>query len=184
MKLVNYLINKNGNGLFVNYDDYKAEAAAENDITIGDIVMNLLLKDNVGIVPAVYGLIGIDKADGLDNSLVIGGENLLRATFNNLFAYNNNNIDAVSMVALAIKYFTNYKVDLSGKTYDSVEVYKEFETELYTLMARGIYAKGLSKQLLLSRPDGYMTAGEKFFADNKATATTAEMQKYGYADGT
>lgn len=181
VKLVNYLINKNGNGLFVNYDDYKAEAAAENDITIGDIVMNLLLKDNVGIVPAVYGLIGIDKADGLDNSLVIGGENLLRATFNNLFEYNNKNIDAVSMVALAIKYFTNYKVDLSGKTYDSVEVYKEFETELYTLMARGIYAKGLSKQLLLSRPDGYMTAGEKFFADNKATATTAEMQKYGYA---
>lgn len=181
VKLVNYLINKNGNGLFVNYDDYKAEAAAENDITIGDIVMNLLLKDNVGIVPSVYGLIGIDKADGLDNSLVIGGENLLRATFNNLFAYNNNNIDAVSMVALAIKYFTNYKVDLSGKTYDSVAVYKEFETELYTLMARGIYAKGLSKQLLLSRPDGYMTAGEKFFADNKATATTAEMQKYGYA---
>lgn len=181
VKLVNYLINKNGNGLFVNYDDYKAEAAAENDITIGDIVMNLLLKDNVGIVPAVYGLIGIDKADGLDNSLVIGGENLLRATFNNLFEYNNNNIDAVSMVALAIKYFTNYKVDLSGKTYDSVEVYKEFETELYTLMARGIYAKGLSKQLLLSRPTGYMTTGEKFFADNKATATTAEMQKYGYA---
>ena len=181
VKLVNYLINKNGNGLFVNYYDYKAEAAAENDITIGDIVMNLLLKDNVGIVPALYGLIGIDKADGLDNSLVIGGENLLRATFNNLFAYNNNNIDAVSMVALAIKYFTNYKVDLSGKTYDSVAVYKEFETELYTLMARGIYAKGLSKQLLLSRPDGYMTAGEKFFADNKATATTAEMQKYDYA---
>ena len=181
VKLVNYLINKNGNGLFVNYKADKAEAAAENDITIGDIVMNLLLKDNVGIVPAVYGLIGIDKADGLDNSLVIGGENLLRATFNNLFAYNNNNIDAVSMVALAIKYFTNYKVDLSGKTYDSVAVYKEFETELYTLMARGIYAKGLSKQLLLSRPDGYMTAGEKFFADNKATATTAEMQKYGYA---
>lgn len=181
VKLVNYLINKNGNGLFVNYYDYKAEAAAENDITIGDIVMNLLLKDNVGIIPAVYGLIGIDKADGLDNSLVIGGENLLRATFKNLFEYNNNNIDAVSMVALAIKYFTNYKVDLSGKTYDSVAVYKEFETELYTLMARGIYAKGLSKQLLLSRPDGYMTAGEKFFADNKATATTAEMQKYGYA---
>lgn len=181
VKLVNYLINKNGNGLFVNYYDYKAEAAAENDITIGDIVMNLLLKDNVGIVPALYGLIGIDKADGLDNSLVIGGENLLRATFNNLFAYNNNNIDAVSMVALAIKYFTNYKVDLSGKTYDSVAVYKEFETELYTLMARGIYAKGLSKQLLLSRPTGYMTTGEKFFADNKATATTAEMQKYGYA---
>lgn len=29
VKLVNYLINKNGNGLFVNYDDYKAEAAAE-----------------------------------------------------------------------------------------------------------------------------------------------------------
>lgn len=181
VKLVNYLINKNGNGLFVNYDDYKAEAAAENDITIGDVIMNLLLKDNVGIIPAVYGLIGINQADGLDNSLVIGGEKLLATTFKNLFEYNNNNIDAVSMVALAIKYFTNYKVDLSGKTYDSVAVYKEFETELYTLMARGIYAKGLSKQLLLSRPDGYMTAGEKFFADNKATATTAEMQKYGYA---
>lgn len=181
VKLVNYLINKNGNGLFVNYDDYKAEAAAENDITIGDVIKNLLLKDNVGIIPAVYGLIGINQADGLDNSLVIGGEKLLATTFKNLFEYNNNNIDAVSMVALAIKYFTNYKVDLSGKTYDSVAVYKEFETELYTLMARGIYAKGLSKQLLLSRPDGYMTAGEKFFADNKATATTAEMQKYGYA---
>lgn len=186
VKLVNYLINKNGNGLFVNYEPHKAEAAAENDITIGDVIMNLLLNDRVGIIPAVYGLIGINQADinqadGLDNSLVIGGEKLLATTFKNLFEYNNNNIDAVSMVALAIKYFTNYKVDLSGKTYDSVAVYKEFETELYTLMARGIYAKGLSKQLLLSRPDGYMTAGEKFFADNKATATTAEMQKYGYA---
>lgn len=184
VKLVNYLINKNGNGLFVNYTDSRAEAAAENDITIGDIVMNLLLKDNVGIVPALYGLIGIDKADGLDNSLVIGGENLLRATFNNLFEYNNNNIDAVSMVALAIKYFTNYKVDLGGKTYDSVAVYKEFETELYTLMARGIYAKGLSKQLLLSRPDGYMTAGEKFFADykDKDSLTTAIMHENGYKE--
>lgn len=182
VKLVNYLINKNGNGLFVNYDDYKAEAAAENDITIGDVIMNLLLKDNVGIIPAVYGLIGINQADGLDNSLVIGGEKLLATTFKNLFEYNNNNIDAVSMVALAIKYFTNYKVDLSGKTYDSVAVYKEFETELYTLMARGIYAKGLSKQLLLSRPDGYMTAGEKFFADNKATATTAIMHENGHKE--
>ncbi|MDY6210710.1 MAG: hypothetical protein SPH71_06605, partial [Eubacteriales bacterium] len=60
VKLVNYLINKNGNGLFVNYKADKAEAAAENDITIGDVIMNLLLKDNVGIIPAVYGLIGID----------------------------------------------------------------------------------------------------------------------------
>lgn len=181
VNIINNFIGGNDKNILMNFEK-PASASADGDITIGDIVMNLLLKDNVGIVPAVYGLIGIEKnAYGLDNSLVIGGENLLRATFNNLFEYNNNNIDAVSMVALAIKYFTNYKVDLSGKTYDSVEVYKEFETELYTLMARGIYAKGLSKQLLLSRPDGYMTAGEKFFADNKATATTAEMQKYGYA---
>lgn len=182
VKLVNYLINKNGNGLFVNYDDYKAEAAAENDITIGDVIMNLVLKDNVGIIPAVYGLIGINQADGLDNSLVIGGEKLLRTTFKNLFEYNNNNIDAVSMVALAMKYFTKYQVDLKGKTYDSVAVYKEFETELYKLTARGIYAQGLSKQLLLLRPTGYMTTGEKFFADNKATATTAIMHENGHKE--
>ena len=181
VKLVNYLINKNGNGLFVNYKAHKAEAAAENDITIGDVIMNLLLKDNVGIIPAVYGLIGINQADGLDNSLVIGGEKILATTFKNLFEYNNNNIDAVSMVALAMKYFTKYQVVPAGKTYDSVAVYKEFETELYKLTARGIYAQGLSKQLMLLRPTGYMTDGEKFFANNKATATTAEMQKYGYA---
>ena len=181
VKLVNYLINKNGNGLFVNYDYYKAEAAAENDITIGDVIMNLLLKDNVGIIPAVYGLIGINQADGLDNSLVIGGEKLLATTFNNLFEYNNNNIDAVSMVALAMKYFTKYQVVPAGKTYDSVAVYKEFETELYKLTARGFYAKGLSKQLMLLRPEGYMTEGEKFFANNKATATTDNMKQYGYA---
>ncbi|MCI6215168.1 MAG: hypothetical protein MR618_05425 [Clostridiales bacterium] len=195
VKLVNYLINKNGNGLFVNYDDYKAEAAAENDITIDDIIMSLLLKDNVGIIPAVYGLIGIEKnAYGLDNSLVIGGEKLLATTFKNLFGYNNSDddkdnkddkgvyIDAVSMVALAMKYFTNYKVDLKGKTYDSVAVYKEFETELYKLTARGIYAQGLSKQLMLLRPTGYMTTGEKFFADNKATATTAIMHENGHKE--
>ena len=182
VKLVNYLINKNGNGLFVNYDDYKAEAAAENDITIGDVIMNLVRKDNVGIIPAVYGLIGINQADGLDNSLVIGGEKLLATTFKNLFEYNNNNIDAVSMVALAMKYFTKYQVDLKGKTYDSVAVYKEFETELYKLTARGIYAQGLSKQLLLLRPTGYMTTGEKFFADNKATATTAIMHENGHKE--
>lgn len=181
VKLVNYLINKNGNGLFVNYDDYKAEAAAENDITIGDVIMNLVLKDNVGIIPAVYGLIGINQADGLDNSLVIGGEKILATTFKNLFEYNNDNIDAVSMVALAMKYFTKYQVVPAGKTYDSVAVYKEFETELYKLTARGFYAKGLSKQLMLLRPEGYMTEGEKFFADNKATATTDNMKQYGYA---
>lgn len=181
VKLVNYLINKNGNGLFVNYDYYKAEAAAENDITIGDVIMNLLLKDNVGIIPAVYGLIGINQADGLDKSLVIGGEKLLATTFKNLFEYNNNNIDAVSMVALAMKYFTKYQVVPAGKTYDSVAVYKEFETELYKLTARGFYAKGLSKQLMLLRPEGYMTEGEKFFANNKATATTDNMKQYGYA---
>lgn len=182
VKLVNYLINKNGNGLFVNYDDYKAEAAAENDITIGDVIMNLLLKDNVGIIPAVYGLIGINQADGLDNSLVIGGEKLLATTFKNLFEYNNNNIDAVSMVALAMKYFTKYQVDLKGKTYDSVAVYKEFETELYKLTARGIYAQGLSKQLLLLRPTGYMTKGEEFFANHKETATTAIMHENGHKE--
>lgn len=181
VKLVNYLINKNGNGLFVNYKAHKAEAAAENDITIGDVIMNLLLKDNVGIIPAVYGLIGINQADGLDNSLVIGGEKLLATTFKNLFEYNNDNIDAVSMVALAMKYFTKYQVVPAGKTYDSVAVYKEFETELYKLTARGFYAQGLSKQLLLIRPAEYMTEGEKFFAENKATATTENMQKYGYA---
>lgn len=181
VKLVNYLINKNGNGLFVNYAAHKAEAAAENDITIGDVIMNLLLKDNVGIIPAVYGLIGINQADGLDNSLVIGGEKILATTFKNLFEYNNNNIDAVSMVALAMKYFTKYQVVPAGKTYDSVAVYKEFETELYKLTARGFYAKGLSKQLMLLRPEGYMTEGEKFFANNKATATTDNMKQYGYA---
>lgn len=181
VKLVNYLINKNGNGLFVNYKAHKAEAAAENDITIGDVIMNLLLKDNVGIIPAVYGLIGINQADGLDNSLVIGGEKILATTFKNLFEYNNNNIDAVSMVALAMKYFTKYQVVPAGKTYDSVAVYKEFETELYKLTARGFYAKGLSKQLMLLRPEGYMTEGEKFFANNKATATTDNMKQYGYA---
>lgn len=182
VKLVNYLINKNGNGLFVNYAAHKAEAAAENDITIGDVIMNLLLKDNVGIIPAVYGLIGINQADGLDNSLVIGGEKLLATTFKNLFEYNNNNIDAVSMVALAMKYFTKYQVVPAGKTYDSVAVYKEFETELYKLTARGIYAQGLSKQLMLLRPEGYMTDGEKFFADNKATATTAIMHENGHKE--
>lgn len=181
VKLVNYLINKNGNGLFVNYAAHKAEAAAENDITIGDVIMNLLLKDNVGIIPAVYGLIGINQADGLDNSLVIGGEKILATTFKNLFEYNNDNIDAVSMVALAMKYFTKYQVVPAGKTYDSVAVYKEFETELYKLTARGFYAKGLSKQLMLLRPEGYMTEGEKFFANNKATATTDNMKQYGYA---
>lgn len=186
VKLVNYLINKNGNGLFVNYKAHKAEAAAENDITIGDVIMNLLLKDKVGIIPAVYGLIDIDKADinqanDLHNSLVIGGEKLLATTFKNLFEYNNNNIDAVSMVALAMKYFTKYQVVPAGKTYDSVAVYKEFETELYKLTARGFYAKGLSKQLMLLRPTGYMTEGEKFFANNKATATTDNMKQYGYA---
>ena len=188
VKLVNYLINKNGNGLFVNYKAHKAEAAAENDITIGDVIMNLLLNDKVGIIPAVYGLIGIDKADGLDNSLVIGGENLLATTFNNLFAYNKSDddkgvyIDAVSMVALAMKYFTKYQVVPAGKTYDSVAVYKEFETELYKLTARGFYAQGLSKQLMLLRPEGYMTDGEKFFADNKATATTAIMHENGHKE--
>lgn len=187
VKLVNYLINKNGNGLFVNYAAHKAEAAAENDITIGDVIMNLLLKDKVGIIPAVYGLICINQADinqanDLHNSLVIGGEKLLATTFKNLFEYNNNNIDAVSMIALAMKYFTKYQVDLKGKTYDSVAVYKEFETELYKLTARGIYAQGLSKQLLLLRPTGYMTTGEKFFADNKATATTAIMHENGHKE--
>lgn len=186
VKLVNYLINKNGNGLFVNYDS-KAEAASEGDITIKDIIERLVFSAEKGIIPAVYGLIGIEKnAYDLDNALVIGGENLLRATFNNLFDYSTDpkekTIDAVSMVALAMKYFTGYgNTIFKEKTYDSVAVYKEFETELYKLTARGIYAQGLSKQLMLLRPTGYMTTGEKFFADNKATATTDNMKQYGYA---
>lgn len=49
------------------------------------------------------------------------------------------------------------------------------------MTARGFYAKGLSKQLMLLRPEGYITEGEKFFADNKATATTDNMKQYGYA---
>ena len=196
VNIINNFIGGNDKNILMNFEK-PASASADGDITIGDVIMNLLLKDNVGIIPAVYGLIGINQADGLHNSLVIGGENLLRTTFNNLFEYNNNNIDAVSMVALAIKYFTNYKVDLKGKTYDSVAVYKEFEAELYQLTSRGFYAKGLSKQLLLSRPDGYKTNGEKFFEDNKDkvttetqedgtivekdVVTTESMKEYGYA---
>lgn len=179
VNIINNFIGGNDKNILMNFEK-PASASADGDITIGDVIMNLLLKDNVGIIPAVYGLIGIDKAEGLDNSLVIGGENLLRTTFNNLFEYNNNNIDAVSMVALAIKYFTNYKVDLKGKTYDSVAVYKEFEAELYQLTSRGFYAQGLSKQLLLLRPAEYMTDGEKYFKNNP-NATTEAMKKYGYA---
>ena len=179
VNIINNFIGGNDKNILMNFEK-PASASADGDITIGDVIMNLLLKDNVGIIPAVYGLIGIDKAEGLDNSLVIGGEKLLATTFNNLFEYNNNNIDAVSMVALAIKYFTNYKVDLKGKTYDSVAVYKEFEAELYQLTARGFYAKGLSKQLLLSRPAGYMTKGEEYFKNNP-NATTEAMKQYGYA---
>ena len=199
VKLVNYLINKNGNGLFVNYEPHKAKAASEGDITIKDIIERLVFSAEKGIIPAVYGLIGIEKnAYGLDNSLVIGGENLLRTTFKNLFEYNNDNIDAVSMVALAMKYFTGYGNSIfKEKIYDSVAVYKEFETELYKLTARGIYAQGLSKQLMLLRPEGYMTKGEEFFAENKDkvttetnedgtivekdVVTTESMKKYGYA---
>ena len=192
VKLVNYLINKNGNGLFVNYESDKAEAASEGDITIKDIIERLVFSAEKGILPAVYGLIGIEKnAYGLDNALVIGGENLLRTTFNNLFDYmltsdgktvdEDKTIDAVSMVALAMKYFKGYGNSIfKEKIYDSVEVYKEFETELYKLTARGIYAKGLSKQLLLSRPAGYMTKGEEYFKNNP-NATTEAMKKYGYA---
>lgn len=85
------------------------------------------------------------------------------------------------MVALAMNYFKGYGNSIfKEKIYDSVEVYKEFETELYKLTARGIYAKGLSKQLLLSRPAGYMTKGEEYFKNNP-NATTEAMKKYGYA---
>ena len=191
VNIINNFIGGNDKNILMNFEK-PATASADGDITIDDIIMSLVLKDNMGIIPAVYGLIGINQAAGLHNSLVIGGENLLATTFKNLFGYNNSDddsdddkgvyIDAVSMVALAIKYFTNYKVDLKGKTYDSVAVYKEFETELYQLTARGFYAKGLSKQLLLSRPAEYMTDGEKFFADNKATATTAIMHENGYKE--
>lgn len=179
VNIINSFISGKGMGILLNFEK-PATASAENDITIEDVIMNLLTKANVGIVPAVYGLIGINKADGLDKSLVIGGENLLRTTFDNLFVYNNNNIDAVSMVALAMKYFTKYQVVPAGKTYDSVKVYKEFEAELYQLTARGFYAKGLSKQLLLSRPARYMTKGEEYFKNNP-NATTEAMKQYGYA---
>ncbi len=190
VNIINSFISGKGMGILLNFEK-PATASAADDITIGDIIMSLVLKDkdkeNVGIIPAVYGLIGINKADGLNNSLVIGGENLLRTTFNNLFDYSTDpkekTIDAVSMVALAMKYFTGYGDTIfKEKTYDSVAVYKEFETELYQLTARGFYAKGLSKQLLLSRPSKYMTDGEKFFADNEATATTAIMHKNGHKE--
>lgn len=188
VKLVNYLINKNGNGLFVNYTADKAKAASEGDITIKDIIERLVFSAEKGIIPAVYGLIGIEKnAYGLDNALVIGGENLLRTTFKNLFDYSTDpkekTIDAVSMVALAMNYFKGYGNSIfKEKIYDSVEVYKEFETELYKLTARGIYAQGLSKQLLLLRPTGYMTKGEEFFANHKETATTAIMHENGHKE--
>lgn len=189
VNIINNFIGGNDKNILMNFEK-PATASADGDITIDDIIMSLVLKDNMGIIPAVYGLIGINQAAGLHNSLVIGGENLLATTFKNLFGYNNSDddsdddkgvyIDAVSMVALAIKYFTNYKVDLKGKTYDSVAVYKEFETELYQLTARGFYAKGLSKQLLLSRPAEYMTKGEEHFKNNP-NATTEAMKQYGYA---
>lgn len=183
VNIINSFISGKGMGILLNFEK-PATASAENDITIEDVIMNLLTKANVGIVPAVYGLIDINQADGLDKSLVIGGENLLRTTFDNLFVYNNNNIDAVSMVALAMKYFTKYQVVPAGKTYDSVAVYKNFETELYKLTARGIYAQGLSKQLMLARPKGYMTKGEEFFAgyEDKNSITTAIMHENGHKE--
>lgn len=191
VNIINSFISGKGMGILLNFEK-PATASAEGDIKIGDVIMNLVFNGEKGIIPAVYGLIGINQADGLDNSLVIGGENLLRTTFNNLFDYmltsdgktvdEDKTIDAVSMVALAMKYFTKYQVEMSGKIYDSVAVYKEFEAELYQLTARGIYAQGLSKQLLLSRPERYMTDGEKFFADNKATATTAIMHENGHKE--
>ncbi|MDY2684020.1 MAG: hypothetical protein SOV94_04220, partial [Eubacteriales bacterium] len=206
VNIINSFISGKGMGILLNFEK-PATASAEGDIKIGDVIMNLVFNGEKGIIPAVYGLIGINQANGLDNSLVIGGENLLATTFNNLFEYNNSDddsdddkgvyIDAVSMVALAMKYFTKYQVEMGGKIYDSVAVYKEFETELYKLTARGIYAQGLSKQLMLLRPDGYMTEGEKFFAENKDkvttetnedgtivekdVVTTESMKKYGYA---
>ena len=207
VNIINNFIGGNDKNILMNFEK-PASASAEGDIKIEDVIMNLVFKGDVGIIPAVYGLIGINQADGLDKSLVIGGENLLRATFKNLFGYNNSDddkddkgvyIDAVSMVALAMKYFKGYDKDSIFETqiYDSVKVYKEFEAELYQLTARGFYAKGLSKQLLLSRPDGYKTNGEKFFEDNKDkvttetqedgtivekdVVTTESMKKYGYA---
>ena len=189
VNIINSFISGKGMGILLNFEK-PATASAEGDIKIGDVIMNLVFNGEKGIIPAVYGLIGINQANGLDNSLVIGGENLLATTFNNLFEYNNSDddsdddkgvyIDAVSMVALAMKYFTKYQVEMGGKIYDSVAVYKEFETELYQLTARGFYAKGLSKQLLLSRPAEYMTKGEEHFKNNP-NATTEAMKQYGYA---
>lgn len=189
VNIINSFISGKGMGILLNFEK-PATASAEGDIKIGDVIMNLVFNGEKGIIPAVYGLIGINQADGLDNSLVIGGENLLRTTFNNLFDYmltsdgktvdEDKTIDAVSMVALAMKYFTKYQVEMSGKIYDSVAVYKEFEAELYQLTARGIYAQGLSKQLMLLRPAGYMTKGEEYFKNNP-NATTEAMKQYGYA---
>lgn len=192
VNIINNFIGGNDKNILMNFEK-PATASAEGDIKIEDVIMNLVFKGDVGIIPAVYGLIGINQADGLDNSLVIGGEKLLATTFNNLFDYmllksdgktidKNKTIDAVSMVALAMKYFKGYDKDSIFETqiYDSVEVYKEFETELYKLTARGIYAQGLSKQLLLSRPAGYMTKGEEYFKNNP-NATTEAMKQYGYA---
>lgn len=191
VNIINSFISGKGMGILLNFEK-PATASADGDIKIGDVIMNLVFNGEKGIIPAVYGLIGIEKnAYGLDNSLVIGGENLLRTTFNNLFDYmllksdgetidEDKTIDAVSMVALAMKYFTKYQVEMSDKIYDSVAVYKEFEAELYQLTARGFYAQGLSKQLLLSRPAGYMTKGEEYFKNNP-NATTEAMKQYGYA---
>ncbi|OKZ57960.1 MAG: hypothetical protein BHV97_01955 [Clostridium sp. CAG:349_48_7] len=150
VKLVNYLINKNGNGLFVNYEPHKAEAASEGDIKIGDVIMNLVFNGEKGIIPAVYGLIGIEKnAYGLDNALVIGGENLLATTFKNLFDYSTDpkekTIDAVSMVALAMKYFTKYQVEMGGNRTlqddGSRNLRERSQQTTFVEPSRGIYDK-------------------------------------------
>ncbi len=180
VNIINSFIGGKGIGILANFNN-SATASADGKITINDVIMDLVLNGEKGIVPAVNNIINFNKYEGLDKSLVIGGDKLLSTLFDNLFnVKTERTIDAIGMIALAQKYFTKYQVAPGGKTYDYVSVYKEFETELYKMTSRGIYANGLSKQLMLARPSDYKTAGETFFEENP-NATTEAMKKFGYA---
>lgn len=180
VNIINSFIGGNRRNIHLNFEK-PATASADGKITINDVIMDLVLNGEKGIVPAVNSIINFNNYAGLDKSLVIGGDKLLSTLFDNLFNFKTERtIDAIGMIALAQKYFTKYQVAPGGKTYDYVSVYKEFETELYKMTSRGIYANGLSKQLMLARPSDYKTAGETFFEENP-DATTEAMKKYGYA---
>ncbi len=180
VNIINSFISGKGMGILLNFEK-PATASADGKITINDVIMDLVLNGEKGIVPAVNSIINFNNYEGLDKSLVIGGDKLLSTLFDNLFNFKTERtIDAIGMIALAQKYFTKYQVAPGGKTYDYVSVYKEFETELYKMTSRGIYANGLSKQLMLARPSDYKTAGETFFEENP-NATTETMKQYGYA---